>query len=126
MPGWFAVVMGLAGLSLDAAAYASWRQSRPQPAGTAAQVSFIRFEGTELTNRQLDYVSKTEGAAKSLLGLLNDILDFSKVEAGKMTLDLEPVPVAALFREGVASEFHWPRRRYLILMAAVIARPTRQ
>lgn len=31
------------------------------------------------------------------------------------------VPVAALFREGVSSEFHWPRRRYLALMAAVIA-----
>lgn len=31
------------------------------------------------------------------------------------------VPVAALFREGVTSEFHWPRRRYLVLMAAVIA-----
>jgi putative ABC transport system permease protein len=31
------------------------------------------------------------------------------------------VPVAALFREGVTSEFRWPRRRYLALMAAVIA-----
>jgi putative ABC transport system permease protein len=31
------------------------------------------------------------------------------------------VPVAALFREGVTSEFHWPRRRYLVLMASVIA-----
>lgn len=31
------------------------------------------------------------------------------------------VPVAALFREGVTLEFHWPRRRYLVLMASVIA-----
>lgn len=31
------------------------------------------------------------------------------------------VPVAALFREGVTPEFHWPRRRYLVLMASVIA-----
>lgn len=31
------------------------------------------------------------------------------------------VPVAALFREGVTSEFHWPRKRYLVLMAGVIA-----
>jgi len=30
------------------------------------------------------------------------------------------VPVAALFREEVASEFHWPRKRYLALMAIVI------
>jgi len=31
------------------------------------------------------------------------------------------VPVAALFREEVAAEFHWPRKRYLTLMAIVIA-----
>ena len=30
-------------------------------------------------------------------------------------------PVAALFREGVTPEFHWPRRRYLVLMGVVIA-----
>ena len=48
------------------------------------------MHGTSMNERQKDYVSKTEGAATSLLGLLNDILDFSKVEAGKMTLDPRP------------------------------------
>ncbi len=42
---------------------------------------------TPLDSRQFDYVSKTEAAAQTLLGILNDILDFSKVEAGKLTLD---------------------------------------
>ena len=42
---------------------------------------------------------KTEGAARSLLGLLNDILDFSKVEAGKMTLDPHPFRVDQLLRD---------------------------
>ena len=45
---------------------------------------------TKLTPRQADYATKSEGAARSLLGLLNDILDFSKVEAGKMALDPHP------------------------------------
>jgi PAS domain S-box-containing protein len=56
------------------------------------------LQATELTSRQRDYASKTEGAAKSLLGLLNDILDFSKVEAGKMTLESEPFHIDKLMR----------------------------
>ena len=54
---------------------------------------------TALTARQADYAVKTEGAARSLLGLLNDILDFSKVEAGKMTLDAHPFLVDQLMRD---------------------------
>lgn len=42
---------------------------------------------TELSPRQLDYVSKIHNAGTSLLGLINNILDFSKVEAGKLELD---------------------------------------
>jgi PAS domain S-box-containing protein len=54
---------------------------------------------TELNPRQADYATKTEGAARSLLGLLNDILDFSKVEAGKMTLDPHPFRFDQLLRD---------------------------
>ena len=57
------------------------------------------LQNTELTVRQSDYASKTEGAARSLLGLLNDILDFSKVEAGKMTLDPRVFHVDQLLRD---------------------------
>ncbi len=57
------------------------------------------LHGTDLSARQLDYASKTEGAAKSLLGLLNDILDFSKMEAGKMDLDPQPFRLDQLLRE---------------------------
>jgi PAS domain S-box-containing protein len=56
------------------------------------------LQSTELTDRQRDYASKTDGAARSLLGLLNDILDFSKVEAGKMTLESEPFRFDQLLR----------------------------
>jgi PAS domain S-box-containing protein len=57
------------------------------------------LQSTELTDRQRDYASKTDGAARSLLGLLNDILDFSKVEAGKMTLENAPFRIDKLLRD---------------------------
>jgi len=57
------------------------------------------LQNTPLNARQLDYTSKTEGAARALLGLLNDILDFSKVEAGKMALDPQPFRLDRLLRD---------------------------
>ena len=54
------------------------------------------MHNTALDERQLDYTSKAERAARSLLGLLNDILDFSKIEADKMTLHQRPFSVARL------------------------------
>ncbi|MDP1901016.1 MAG: CHASE domain-containing protein [Rubrivivax sp.] len=54
---------------------------------------------TGLDARQADYAVKTEGAARSLLGLLNEILDFSKVEAGKTALDPQPFRIDQLLRD---------------------------
>jgi PAS domain S-box-containing protein len=57
------------------------------------------LQDTPLNATQMDFVSKTDGAARSLLGLLNDILDFSKVEAGKMTLDPRPFHLDKLLKD---------------------------
>jgi signal transduction histidine kinase/DNA-binding response OmpR family regulator len=57
------------------------------------------LQKTELDTRQRSYAANTEGAARSLLGLLNDILDFSKVEAGKMTLDPRPFQLDQMLRD---------------------------
>ena len=43
--------------------------------------------GTELHERQRNYLVKVHRSAEALLALINDILDFSKIEARKLALD---------------------------------------
>src|SRR5436190_24249034 len=50
-----------------------------------------------LTDKQRGFIGDIFSSGKHLLSLINDILDLSKVEAGKMTLDLEAVPVGSAF-----------------------------
>ena len=57
------------------------------------------LQSSELNARQMDYASKSESAARSLLGLLNDILDFSKMNAEKMDLDPHMFRVDRLMRD---------------------------
>ena len=45
---------------------------------------------TEMPLSLRSYLSKAQGAAHSLLGILNDILDFSKIEAGKLEIEQTP------------------------------------
>ena len=45
------------------------------------------FLQTKMSPQQLDYQSKIQSSANSLLRLINDILDFSKIEAGRLDLE---------------------------------------
>lgn len=50
----------------------------------------------ELAPQQKEYVNDIFDSGNHLLSLINEILDLSKVEAGKMTLELEPLQPATL------------------------------
>jgi PAS domain S-box-containing protein len=49
-----------------------------------------------LSDTQREYITDIFTSGQHLLSLINDILDLSKVEAGMMTLELEPVELASL------------------------------
>jgi signal transduction histidine kinase/CheY-like chemotaxis protein/HPt (histidine-containing phosphotransfer) domain-containing protein len=42
---------------------------------------------TQLTPKQVDYLSKIKSSSHALLGIVNDMLDFSKIEAGKLEIE---------------------------------------
>ena len=56
----------------------------------------------DLTDEQRGYIGDILGSGQHQLSLINDILDLSKVEAGKMTLHLEPVDLASLFSNSLS------------------------
>jgi PAS domain S-box-containing protein len=56
----------------------------------------------DLTDKQRGFIGDIFNSGMHLVSLINDILDLSKVEAGKMTLDLEPVLISSLLANSLS------------------------
>ncbi|WP_243373673.1 transporter substrate-binding domain-containing protein [Geotalea sp. SG265] len=56
-----------------------------------------------LNDEQRKQLSMVKGSSQHLLELITDIIDLSKIEAGKITLTIEPFDLAALTRDIVES-----------------------
>jgi signal transduction histidine kinase len=59
------------------------------------------LEMDQLTPEQLDGVHQIRKGGRHLLDLINEVLDISRIEAGGLSLSLEPVPVAKTLTEAV-------------------------
>ncbi len=54
--------------------------------------------GTEMTDKQREYVDKAGHSANLLLRIINDILDFSKIDAGRMEMEAIAFSLRQLIR----------------------------
>lgn len=48
---------------------------------------------------ELDFLQRADDAAIHLLGIINDVLDIARIEAGKLTVEIEPVDLRKLLDE---------------------------
>lgn len=71
------------------------------PLNSILLLSRLLAENNEqnLTDDQVEYATVIRSSGNGLLGLIDEILDLSRIEAGQMTLNVQPVPVADLTGE---------------------------
>ena len=75
--------------------------------------------GTDLDDRQRDYAKAIHQSGQLLLRLVNDSLDMARIDAGKFTLDDQPLDPAALAREVMALQQPLAQRKSLAMTLAV-------
>jgi PAS domain S-box-containing protein len=66
-----------------------------------AVLGFAQLLEMDVSDQQLRNVQRILRAGRHLLELINEVLEISRIEAGKLTLSPEPVPVRDAFREAV-------------------------
>src|SRR5258708_9411021 len=72
-----------------------------------------------LNDRQQRYVAHIHTGGKHLLKLISDILDLSKIEAGRMELTREVVPVASAFGEVISALYPLAEKKSQALLQQV-------
>src|SRR6202023_1965493 len=71
------------------------------PLNAIIGVSEMLREDAEAAKQDTEPLDRVLGAGRHLLALINDILDLSKIEAGRMELNLDPLPLPPLIDEVV-------------------------
>jgi PAS domain S-box-containing protein len=69
--------------------------------GFSDLIRSLEVDSAGTVRAPLDWVEHVHRGAEHLVALVNDVLDLSKVEAGRLELELAPLPIASLVSETV-------------------------
>jgi PAS domain S-box-containing protein len=70
--------------------------------GNAEAMIEERFGAVE-NERYREYLREIRAAGEHVVNLVNDLFDITKIEAGRLTLDFQAVPLNTIVREAIAS-----------------------
>ncbi len=62
-------------------------------------VRLVREDLCDNREEELEFLKRADDTAIHLLGIINDLLDISKIEAGKLSVTLEPIDLKKLLKE---------------------------
>ncbi|MBD0345855.1 MAG: two-component sensor histidine kinase [Coleofasciculus sp. Co-bin14] len=67
--------------------------------GIIGCLRLVRDGFCDSKEEELDFLQRADDAAIHLLGIINDVLDIAKIEAGKLSVELEPIDLQKLLNE---------------------------
>ncbi len=70
----------------------------------------------ELTDKQRHFIESIRKSAEFLLSLINNILDMSKIEAGKIKLNIEEIPLKSTIEETLTLFYEKAKKHKIVIM----------
>ena len=88
------------------------------PMNAILGVQELLLSSPEFPDREKKLLKSAHASAESLLGILNQVLDLSKIEAGKLTLNLEPCCLSNIVDEIHSAFSTVARKQDLVLITS--------
>ncbi len=74
-------------------------------------------------DEELEFLERADEAAIHLLGIINDLLDIAKIEAGKLSVVMEPIDLRQILKEVINLQTVHIQQKGLQLIAAIEQEP---